>query len=327
MMTAPRTPAKLKRTRDHKMYKAIITGATGMLALALMRQLLDRDYEIYAVVHPGSQRIENIPQDSRIKLVECDLADTERLPEMIHENCDEFYHFAWNCTFGDSRNNMEAQTENILRTVQAAEAAAKLGCRVFLGAGSQAEFGRKNAPAGPDTPAFPENGYGMAKLCAGQMTREICRRNGVRHIWFRIFSVYGPYDGANTMVMSGINRLLNGERPAYTKGEQQWDYLYCDDAARAFMLAAEKGKDGAVYCIGSGKTRPLSEYILAIRDAAAPGAEIGLGEVPYAEKQVMYLCADISQLTADTGFTPQISFEEGIKNTVDWVKNKRIWRS
>lgn len=305
------------------MPNAIITGATGMLALALMRQLLDSGCQIYAVVHPGSVRIANIPQDSRIRLVECDLADIEWLPEMIHERCGAFYHFAWNCTFGDSRNDMEAQTLNILNTVHAAEAAAKLGCSVFLGAGSQAEYGRKSALISPDTPAFPENGYGMAKLCAGQMTREICRRNGVKHIWCRIFSVYGPYDGANTMVMSGINRLLDGGRPAYTRGEQQWDYLYCDDAARAFMLAAEKGRDGAVYCVGGGKTRPLSEYILAIRDAVSPGAEIGLGEVPYAEKQVMYLCADISSLTADTGFVPEVGFEEGIRRTVEFVRKQR----
>lgn len=294
-----------------------------MLALALMRQLLNKDRVIYAVVRPGSKRIGNIPQDSRIKLVECDLTDTQHLPELINEPCDEFYHFAWNCTFGDSRNNMEAQTDNIMRAVQAAEAAVKLGCKVFLGAGSQAEYGRTNSPAGPDTPAFPENGYGMAKLCAGQMTKEICHRNGVKHIWLRIFSVYGPYDSTNTMVMSGINKLLNGERPSYTWGEQQWDYIYCDDAARAFMLAAEKGKDGAIYCIGSGKTRPLSEYIFSIRDAVAPEAEIGLGEVPYAEKQVMFLCADISSLTADTGFVPKVTFEEGIKRTVSFVKRER----
>ena len=301
------------------MYKAVITGATGMLALALIRLLLDKDYEIYAVVHPGSSRIGRIPADDRIRLVECDLADMDKLPQLIGEKCDEFYHFAWSCTFGDSRNNMEAQTANILNTVRAAEAAEQLGCKVFLGAGSQAEYGRKNAQVSPQEPAFPENGYGMAKLCAGQMTREVCRRNGVKHIWCRIFSVYGEYDGEQTMVMSGIKTLLDGGRPAYTKGEQQWDYLYCGDAARAFWLAAQKGRDGAVYCVGSGKTRPLSEYITAIRDAAAPGAEIGLGDVPYSEKQVMYLCADISSLTADTGFVPEVCFEEGIRRTVEFV--------
>ena len=50
----------------------------------------------------------------------------------------------------------------------------------------------------------------------------------------------------------------------------------------------------------------------------APNAELGIGEVPYADKQVMYLCADIGALTADTGFVPQTSFEDGIKETLAW---------
>lgn len=304
------------------MRKAVLTGATGMLALALIRLLLDKGYEIYAVVRPGSLRAERLPQHERIKPVECDLADMERLPQLICDKCDEFYHFAWGGTFGDARNDMRAQTENILNAVKAAETAAKLGCGVFLGAGSQAEYGRKNSPISPETPAFPENGYGMAKLCAGQMTRAVCRRSSVKHIWCRIFSVYGEYDGEQTMVMSGIKTLLNGGRPSYTKGEQQWDYLYCGDAARALYLAAQYGRDGAVYCVGSGKTRPLSEYITTIRDAVDPGAEIGLGDLPYSDNQVMYLCADISSLTADTGFVPEVSFEAGIGRTVEWVKRE-----
>lgn len=305
------------------MRRAVITGATGMLGLALTRLLVSEGIEVLAVARPGSGRILNIPADERVRVVECGLENIEELPGIIGVKCDMFFHFAWAGTFGDSRNDMELQTCNIAYSVRAAEAAAKLGCGVFLGAGSQAEYGRKEHPASPQDPAFPENGYGMAKLCAGQMTREVCRRNGVRHVWCRVFSVYGPFDGANTMVMSGINKLLDGVRPAYTSGEQQWDYLYCGDAARAFLLAAEKGKDGSVYCVGSGKTRPLSEYILAIRDAASPGADIGIGEIPYSEKQVMFLCADISSLTADTGFLPQTSFEEGIRKTVESIKNQR----
>ena len=124
------------------------------------------------------------------------------------------------------------------------------------------------------------------------------------------------------MVMSGIYAMLKGERPKYTKGEQMWDYLHCDDAARAFRLAAEKGRDGAVYCVGSGHVRPLREYIEIIGRYTNPDMELLFGEVPYYDKQVMYLCADISELTADTGFVPEISFEQGIKQTVKWCKDQ-----
>ena len=123
------------------------------------------------------------------------------------------------------------------------------------------------------------------------------------------------------MVMSVISRLLAGKKPALTAGEQMWDYLYADDAAAALMLLAKKGRDGGIYPIGSGVARPLREFIEIIRDLIDPALPLGFGEIPYSEKQVMHLCADIGPLSADTGFSPKVSFEEGAKRTIEWVKN------
>ena len=215
------------------------------------------------------------------------------------------------------------QNKNVRAVLDAVHLAKSAGCRTFLGAGSQAEYGRVDGvKLGPDTPVHPETGYGIGKLCAGQMSRILCQQLGMKHIWVRILSTYGPHDGLHTMVMSGIIKMLNRERPQYTKGEQMWDYLYCGDAARAFYLAAERGIDGSVYCIGSGQVRPLADYIRIIRDTIDPSVEVGMGEVPYYDKQVMYLCADIENLKKDTGFEPQVSFEEGIQRTVDWYKEE-----
>lgn len=298
----------------------VITGATGMIGIALIRKLTKENLRIYAIVNPDSKRIANIPKQDNVTVVECGLDEISRLPKKIGEKIEIFFHLAWGGTYGDARNDMSVQTENICAAVKAVKAAHELGCTTFLGVGSQAEYGRKSGKLSPDTPAFPENGYGMAKLCAGQMTRVMCSQLSMRHIWCRILSVYGPFDAARTMVMSGIVKLLNGEKPSYTKGEQQWDYLYCDDAANALYLAAAKGIDQSVYCIGSGQTRALAEYITAIRNAVDPKLEIGIGEIPYSENQVMYLCADIDSLKRDTGFEPTVTFEEGICRTVEWAE-------
>ena len=198
-----------------------------------------------------------------------------------------------------------------------------LGCGRFVGAGSQAEYGRLGILR-PDTPFRQENGYGMAKWCAGMMSRLRCQQLGMEHVWIRVLSVYGPYDGPNTMVMSTINKLLAGETAETTKGEQLWDYLFSKDAGKAFYLAGENGKNGAVYCLGSGQKYPLHEYITKIREVTAPEAVIHFGAVPYAENQVMHLCADITSLQEDTGFEPETSFEDGIRQTVNWYKKERV---
>ena len=303
--------------------KVVITGPTGAIGMALIKECIARQIEVLAICHKGSKRIRRLPQSPLVQVLELDLQEYQGYqPDKEQPDYDVFYHLAWNGTIGDVRNDMGLQHANIGYALDAVCLAKRLGCHTFIGAGSQAEYGRVEGNLNAATPAFPENGYGIAKLCAGQMTRIACEQMGLKHIWVRILSVYGPYDGDMTMIIGTIRRLLAKEVPEFTKGEQQWDYLYSGDAANAMRLLAEKGKDGKVYCLGSGKARPLAEYIKILRDAVDEKAPLALGVIPYAKKQVMYLCADIEELQNDTGFIPETDFEEGIRRTIAWVKQE-----
>ena len=300
--------------------KAIITGATGAVGMALIEELLARGAYVTVLCRQGSARSAQINESERLKKIDCSLDGMHSLD--LGGGYDVFFHLAWDGTTGVQRNDMELQNKNVAYTLDAVRLAHRSGCSVFVGAGSQAECGRHEKPINSKTPAFPENGYGMAKLCAGQMSRGLCAQLGIRHEWARILSVYGKYDGERSLVMSTVAKLLRGERPSLTAGEQTWDFIYSADAARALADIAERGRDGAIYCIGSAKARPLREYVELIRDTVRPDASLGFGEIPYAEGQVMYLCADIDELTADTGFVPRVGFIEGIKETVEWYISK-----
>lgn len=317
------------------MKRAVITGPTGAIGMALITQCIREGWEVLAVCHRGSARISSIPVHPRVKILETELSELGQLEQVIEGRYDVFYHFAWEGTTGAARNDMPLQTRNIASALQAAELAAKLGCNTFVGAGSQAEYGRTEQLLSPETPVFPENGYGMAKLCAGQMSRIRCQELGIKHVWVRILSVYGPFDGPNTMVSATLRKLLCGEHAAFTPAEQQWDYLYSEDAARALFLAAEHGKSGKIYVLGSGQVRPLREYIDSIREAVCErmdtlrvpegqnkylkAGSVGIGELPYPKGQVMFLGADLTELTNDTGFMPEVDFEEGIRRTIDGI--------
>lgn len=307
---------------ERRIKTALITGPTGTIGTALCRRLLDEGMTVYAVIRPRSPRVIALPHHDRLRVVECDASDYQRLPKLV-ERADAFFHFAWADTIGPGRNDMPAQIRNIQNTIEAVRAAAAIGCQVFIGAGSQAEYGRVDGVLRAETPVHPENGYGMAKLCAGQMSRLECHRLGLDHIWARVLSVYGPGDGAMTMITGTIQKLLAGEKPALTQGVQKWDYLFSEDAAQAFYLMALRGQNGAVYPLGSGQAKPLKEYIGQLRDTIDPGLPLGLGEIPYGPLQVMHLEADISQLQSDTGFRPITDFSEGIKKTVDWVRSNQ----
>ena len=302
---------------------AIVTGSTGAIGHALCSRLLAEGVRVVAVCRPRSARADTLPWSGDLVRVDCELSELSSLPELVPGGADAFFHLAWSHTTGAGRNDMEAQVRNIQYTLDACRAAGALGCKVFVGAGSQAEYGRADGPLRPDTPCFPENGYGMAKLCAGQMSRAECRGLGIDHVWPRILSVYGPHDGENAMIPQVIRQLLHGEKPALTAGEQLWDYLYADDAAEALYRMALSGRDGAIYPLGSGVARPLREYVEELRDAIDPSLPLGFGLVPYGAQQVMCLEADGGALRADTGFTPTTSFDIGIRKTIDWIRERK----
>ena len=304
--------------------KAVITGPTGMIGTALINKCIQEQIQVLAVCRKESAGTSHIPQSRFVKVVEADLSEISRLSQLINDKYDVFYHLAWAGTTGKARNDMYLQNENIKFTLDAVGLASQLGCKVFIGAGSQAEYGRYEGRLTPDTPVFPENGYGMAKLCAGQMSRIRCRELGIRHIWVRILSVYGPYGKAD-MISQTLRKIMAGEKAEFTLGEQIWDYLYSGDAARALLLLAEKGKEGKIYVLGSGETRKLRNYIEIIGEEASAftgkKTELDFGAVSYVENQVMYLSADIKELCKDTGFIPEVSFREGIRKTISKMAN------
>lgn len=305
--------------------RAVITGATGMIGIALVEYLLSQGIEVTALIRKNSKKAERLPAHTGLYKAELDLTELSDeaallASKILDRKQDVFFHLGWDGTFGDCRNDMYLQNNNIRYTLDAVRLAHRLECSVFVGAGSQAEYGRTEEKLSASTPTFPENGYGIAKLAAGQMSRILCQSLGIRHEWTRILSVYGAYDTENTMVMSAIRKLSVKAIPEFSKGEQLWDYLYVKDAVRALYLIAENGRDGRVYPIGSGNPRRLSEYILAIRDSMDKEGQVSLGAIPYSRNQVMYLCADISELTKETGFVPEYTFEEGIKETVQWYR-------
>ena len=304
------------------MKRIVVTGATSMIGAALIEECVRHGVEVYAVVRASSGKQSRLPESETVHLIDCALEELERLPERIPKGCDTFFHFAWGNT-GECRNkSTELQSRNIFYTLKAVRAAETLGCGRFVGAGSQAEYGPMDVDKiSPDSPVNPTTPYGASKLAAGQLARMLCRELGMECIWPRIFSVYGIYEKETTMIASGLRRMLAGEPAEFTPAEQRWDYLYSRDAGRAYYLIGEKGKDGAVYCIGSGQARPLREYIEEM--ARLTGARNpGIGAKPYPEGAVMNLCADIGALRRDTGFLPEYTFEQGVRETIQWLKEK-----
>ena len=304
--------------------RAIVTGATGVVGTALLKELVSRNIEtlVFARKDGRTDKIISHP------LVKIQFYSLEQLNDVSipDEKYDVFFHLGWSGTYGNDRNNLAMQEKNIKYTLDAVELARKSGCSVFIGTGSQAENGlvENNQKIAFDSPENPVSAYGKTKLSAGRESRELCKKSGLRHNWCRILSVYGPGDAPYTMVMSTLLKMLRNENCDFTPAQQQWDYIYSGDVAKALLAIAEKGADGTIYPIGSGKTKALKDYILQMAEITKTKSNCNFGTIDYYPNQPMYLCADIENLIKDTGFIPQTKFENGIEETIKYIKENNL---
>ena len=161
------------------MKRAVVTGCTSFLGIALIRYMESMDIEVYAVARPGSSRLAAVPASRSIHLIQSELSqlDDIRLPD---EKMDAFFHIGWTSDFNDPRYNREGQKLNVECAEKAMRLAQQSGCDVFLGVGSQAECGIVEGCITPDTPEAPLTEYAKAKTAAFHKLAQMSEKSGIR---------------------------------------------------------------------------------------------------------------------------------------------------
>lgn len=307
--------------------RCLVTGASGFLGSHLVRELLALKHEVVILLRPQAQtrRIEDCL--GRVFIVRGSLENIQGLTEVLHHNpVEAAFHLAWSGVTAEHRNGTAQVMSNVVRSLDLWQVLQQTNCKIFAGVGSQAEYGPYSGALREDLPTAPVTVYGAAKLALGILLKQLCEQSGMRFVWFRLLSSYGPNDDERHMVPSLIRSLLRGEKPSLTAGEQVWDYLYVTDAVRA-LCASLDSETAGIFNLGSGTSCVLRDFISHIRDVINPALPLGFGEVPYRPDQVMNLTADITRLKQATGWSPQISMEEGIRRTVEWYAERGVFHA
>ena len=292
--------------------KAIITGATGMVGIALVKELLQSNHNVIAIVRPNSKNYYKLPNSKNLSVIECELAD---LKSIANISADVFFHIAWDGVYGVRRDDPIVQKNNIDYTFDAIDLAKKSNCRRFVFAGSQAELGKQLCDIGCNNIPNPTMNYGMAKLFCNKLGKNYAQSLGLHYNSGRILSTYGENDASTTLISTLISTLLEDKEILLSDCEHIWDYINVTDVAKAFIAIGTKGVDGKLYPIGKGECKKLKYYTETIYNIIKKG-KIVYGS-PLPSNAVTYLNADITELSKDTGFFPQISFEEGIINLIN----------
>ena len=302
--------------------RILVTGAAGFIGSAVVRELLARDHRLLLLVRPGSERRRLGSVLGRVDLVEADLERPESYAAAVRTfEPDAIAHLAWIGVGGGSVLNADEQIANVIAATSLYRIAQETGASSFVGLGTQYEYAPIPGRVAEDAPTRPAQLYGAAKLSTCLLLDRLAARDGVSFGWLRLFFCYGPEDKADRLLPYLVGKLLSGERPSLTRGEQICDYLHVVDVARAVAACLEGGVRG-IFNLGSGRAVTLRTIVELARDAIDPTLKLGFGELPYRADQIMRFEADISALTRATGWQPSIDLTDGIRGMVDWYRQR-----
>ena len=299
------------------MKKAIVTGANGFVGSALVRQLLANQVEVVALDREGC--CQNLPEG--VTFLPCELSEIASLAHSSEAaGADVFYHFAWAGSAGPARADTALQMQNAQWTVDSLRTAKQLGCRRFVCAGSIMEHETIAAALAQGNKPGLGYIYGSGKLVAHTMCKSVAADLGIDLVWAKITNAYGAGELSPRFVNTTIRKILHGEPLQFTSGTQNYDFVYITDVAKAFALLGEKGKPFCDYLIGSSHARPLREFVLEMKRSLAPDREFLFRDVPFTGIDLPLSIFDCSQTEQDTGFRAEVSFFDGVRKTMEWIR-------
>ncbi len=296
--------------------KYIITGATSFIGMELCHYLVNNGDSVIAVCRPDSEKACALLDICSIEYAE--MADYSSLCTRI-SNADVFINLAWGGTGHSGRNEVEIHRENVKYSIEALCAAEKMGCKVFVEAGSQAEYGSTLLSQNEETECNPFSEYGKAKLTMMREAFKITESLNIKYIHLRIFSIFGEEDHPWTLIMSTVKKCLNNDNIDLSPCTQNWNFLYVKDAVKqierlcSFASSSNQFKH-EIFNLASNDTRVLSEFVERIKFLTKSYSVLNYGA--FTPNNLVSLQPNIEKLhgvIGDINYTP---FDSVIYNIV-----------
>lgn len=300
----------------------VITGATSFIGTGIIKRLIEENHKIWAVIRPESVNRNKIPVVKNVKIIELDMQQIEELDAYVSETIDVFYHLAWEGVRAPYRDDPQIQDANYNAAMKAIKVCEKLGCKKFIGSGSQAEYGSMSGEITEDYPCNPNTEYGKAKYKACCDLKEFAEKRHIEFIWGRIFSIYGPGDYKGSLIMSCLDKMQKNEPILLTECIQEWDYLYIDEVAEIFAQFSTRKCGSGVYNVASGEHRALKEYVEIMKRATESESRLIYGGIPYPDSGMVSFIPVISKLQNVIHWKSGIAFEEGINRILKGETNE-----
>jgi dTDP-glucose 4,6-dehydratase len=322
-------PAEGKNT-----VKVLVTGGAGFIGSNFIRHLLTTraDVEIInfdKLTYAGNpESLADISSNPRYCFVRGDISDPSAVADVFKKGLNAVVNFAAETHVDRSIEDASPfLLTNIVGTQCLLEAARRHRMLRFIHISTDEVYG--SAPAGEsfteETHLDPRSPYAASKASADHFVSAYANTFGVSAVVLRCTNNYGPFQFPEKLIPLMIaNAREDKQLPIYGDGLQERDWLFVEDYCRAIALALEHAKAGTIYNVSAGSPQPNLKIVRTI-----------LSHLGKTESLIKYVqdrpghdrryALDSSKIQRELGWKPQVSFEEGIRRTIDWYIKNTGW--
>ncbi|GAA5168982.1 dTDP-glucose 4,6-dehydratase [Amycolatopsis dongchuanensis] len=316
--------------------RVLVTGGAGFIGSHYVRQALSGAYPALAdaevvvldkLTYAGNPaNLAPVADSPRFEFVQGDICDGALVSELM-TGVDLVVHFAAESHVDRSiLGSADFVLTNVLGTQTLLQAALGAGVGKFVHVSTDEVYGSIAEGSWPEDHALePNSPYSASKASSDLLARAFFRTHGLPVCVTRCSNNYGPYQFPEKVIPLFVTNLLDGAKvPLYGDGLNVRDWLHVDDHCRGIQLVAESGRAGEVYNIGGGTeltNRELTERLLAALGAGWDRVE----PVPDRKGHDRRYSVDITKISTELGYRPQVPFDEGLAGTVRWYRENRSW--
>ena len=316
--------------------KILVTGGAGFIGsnfvrMALTDRLAVKDIEkltvLDALTYAGDEEnLALVANDSRYKFTKGDIRD-ESLVDDLMQNHDYVVHFAAESHVDRSiEGGSEFVSTNVMGTQVLLDAARRNQIKRFVHISTDEVYGSIEKGAWPeDHPLLPNSPYSASKAGSDLLVRAYHRTHKLDTIITRCSNNYGHYQFPEKVIPLFVTNILEGKKvPLYGQGLNVRDWLHVDDHCRGIALALVKGRAGEIYNIGGGTELTNLELTYKILEVMGVGEEV-IEKVEDRKGHDLRYSVDITKISSELGYQPEVNFDEGLKATAQWYKENQTW--
>ena len=299
--------------------KAFVTGANGFIGSYLAKALVNDGHEVLCLKRPTSNLDSLESYKDKVDWInnteDWKSAFKNFKPSIV-------YNLAWNGVAAADRVIWEKQVSNVAMQQELLDLTLEVGCKKFVGVGSQSEYGDFEQKIDESYPVDPKTAYASVKAGSLIILKSFCEIHNIDWYWFRLFPLFGPHEADRWLIPSLIKSISSEDHMDLTPGEQKLSYLYVGECAKAIEMAICADGNSGVYNICSDNPTPLKTLVTKISDKINPNFKLNFGALPYRYGQCMYMEGDISALRRNIYDLNTSDFDERLEETIDFYLKK-----